>query len=664
MRRAILAIVVLAAVTASTSVHAAPPPPALAVAQAMTPNPSLATSAEWVLQPDQAGVPAGTAVVSSTPLLGMPTAGSSSFVLFSSGDAPLNLIPTSGQNTTGFVNAAGTDAHAFSVNDINDLTVLRVHIEVPSGANCLAMNVRFLSQEWPQYLGQYNDGFMVELDRNDWVSIDPAAGGGFDAPGNFVFDAQGNPLSVNSTGSFGFDPANAAGTGFLANNDADGGGSELLTAATPVTAGGHDLYFSIFDQGDHGWDSGAMVDNLHAFATAVCPVGAFQPNEPPPLAPVVTAVPPNPSASAPFSFEPQSGDTHANTFECSIDGGPWLSCASGDDFGVGLTDGEHTFQVRAVNSIAIGGPPAALEQFVLDTHADPPVFTARPAAVTNSPTAAVAFAGEAGATFECNLDGAGWAVCSGPVTLTELGEGNHELAVRQTDPLGNVSPAARVDWIVDTTPPAAPAFTVRVSDEQGAAAITIVAEDGDTLECSIDGGPWTSCGSPLRLSGLAPGAHLALVRATDAAGNTGASAVHAFVIAGPAALIPVPPAQAPFVVQVRYRLPITCRAGCTTRAWLYQGHRLVVRQTLLGLRDGLVIRNRGGRVRFFIPITTATLRAAPATMTTTSLTIETRLVVTINRPNEKAITSVRYGHVTVSLGRMASGLRPANLNVL
>ena len=126
---------------------------------------------------------------------------------------------------------------------------------------------------------------MVELDRNDWVSINPAAGGGFVAPGNFVFDTQGSPLSVNSTGSFGFTAANAADTGFLYDAGGDGGGSELLTAATPVTAGPHDLYFSIFDQGDNSWDSGAMVDNIHAFTTQVCPVGAFQPNEPAPLAP-------------------------------------------------------------------------------------------------------------------------------------------------------------------------------------------------------------------------------------------------------------------------------------------------------------------------------------------------------------------------------------------
>ena len=258
-------------------------------------------------------------------------------------------------------------------------------------------------------------------------------------------------------------------------------------------------------------------------------------------------------------------------------------------------------------------------------------------------SAAFAFAGEPGATFECNEDDAGWATCTGPLELTGLGDGSHTLAVRQTDALGNTSAAATVTWLIDTTAPAAPAFSAPATPAPGSATITFTAGAGVTYECSIDGGAWTACSSPLRLSGLTPGMHLALVRATDAAGNTGESSGHAFVIAAPAALVPPPPAPAPFVVQVRYRLPITCLTGCTTRAWIYQGERLVDRGTLLGRREALVIRNRAGRVRFFIPITTDALRAAPSTAATGSLTIQTRLVVTSRGRTTRSIRSVRYG---------------------
>jgi hypothetical protein len=233
-----------------------------------------------------------------------------------------------------------------------------------------------------------------------------------------------------------------------------------------------------------------------------------------------------------------------------------------------------------------------------------------------------------------------------------MSEGSDTFDVRQTDPLGHQSLASTVTWTVDTTPPAPPAFVVTGTAPQGSVTVTFTGTVGDTLECSVDGAAWTLCGSPLNLSGLVPGAHRVLMRATDAAGNTSASAAQTFVIAPP------------FVVQVRYRLPITCRSGCTTHAWLYEGHQLVARQTLLGQREALIIRQGLGRVRFFIPITTAMLRAAPGTTTATSLTIETRLVVTLTRPHSETIWSVRYGHIKVSLGRIATGLPPAIPNVL
>ena len=45
-------------------------------------------------------------------------------------------------------------------------------------------------------------------------------------------------------------------------------------------------------------------------------------------------------------------------------------------------------------------------------------------------------------------------------------------------------------------------------------------EPGSTFECSVDGGAFSSCASPVVLSGLVDGAHSFAVAATDATGNT------------------------------------------------------------------------------------------------------------------------------------------------
>lgn len=56
-------------------------------------------------------------------------------------------------------------------------------------------------------------------------------------------------------------------------------------------------------------------------------------------------------------------------------------------------------------------------------------------------------------------------------------------------------------------------------------------ETGGSFECSLDGAPFSGCGSPKSYSSLAAGSHTFKVRATDAAGNTDATpAVRSFSV--------------------------------------------------------------------------------------------------------------------------------------
>lgn len=144
-----------------------------------------------------------------------------------------------------------------------DVTILKVDLAVPQGSNCLTFDFRFLSEEFPRYVGSsYNDAFIAELDTSTWTT----SGSVITAPDNFAFDSDGNVVSINSTGLGGMTPEAGAGTpfdgGLGGGSNEDGAATTLLTASTTVTPGAHSVYFSIFDQGDQALDSAVFLDNL------------------------------------------------------------------------------------------------------------------------------------------------------------------------------------------------------------------------------------------------------------------------------------------------------------------------------------------------------------------------------------------------------------------
>ena len=166
---------------------------------------------------------------------------------------------------------------------VHDATTLRVDVNVAPGRSCLALSYRFLSEEFPEFVGsQYNDAFVAELDRSTWTTD---AANELLVPDDFATKAGGKPVSVNGVGPTSVDPGEAAGTVF----DAATG---LVTTKTPVTPGPHSVYLSIFDQSDHIYDSAVLLDRL-----------AFIDEPPttckPPEVAVIVPPPPAPPAPAP-----------------------------------------------------------------------------------------------------------------------------------------------------------------------------------------------------------------------------------------------------------------------------------------------------------------------------------------------------------------------------
>ena len=181
-----------------------------------------------------------------------------------------------------------------------------------------------------------------------------------------------------------------------------------------------------------------LADGRLNAATALASVADEAPPET-----AITAKPPalTRSASARFRFVANE----PSTFECSLDGAAFSACSSPLQL-VGLANGAHTFQVRAVDTAAAADPTPAEHSWTVDRRTPNTTITAGPAGLTPSRRAVFRFrSSEAGSTFQCKLDARAWRACSPPRTYSGLARGRHVFRVRAIDPAGNVdaSPATR-----------------------------------------------------------------------------------------------------------------------------------------------------------------------------------------------------------------------------
>ena len=154
------------------------------------------------------------------------------------------------------------------------------------------------------------------------------------------------------------------------------------------------------------------------------------------------------STSATFSFSSESN----TTFECKIDSNSWENCTSSKVY-TGLSEGSHTFEVRAIDQVGNTDSSPALYTWVIDTT--PPVTTisSYPEDPTTSTSATFVFsANESNSTFQCKLDSSSWEVCTSPVIYTRLSEGSHVFGVQATDEAGNVeSPPILKTWSIEVS---------------------------------------------------------------------------------------------------------------------------------------------------------------------------------------------------------------------
>jgi hypothetical protein len=294
------------------------------------------------LPPARAGVASADAA-STSPLTKFPRNGPD-YAILTTGNPQIADDP----NTT---QRSGVDLKGGHVRGDSDLdvSVLKMEIDVPSSANCLSFDFRFLSEEYPEFINAgFNDAFVAELNTTDWTTSD----GQLIAPHDFALDAGDNPITIDAVGSTGVVPERAATTTYDA-------ATRLLRASTPVSPGNHDLYLSIFDQGDGAFDSAVFVDNLVALGQSSCEAGVRSVDDTDPLTKFKRKLDKTTNRRPRLKF---SSSEPGSSFECKLDNKLWRACATPQKLKK-LKRRKHKVRVRAIDPTGNVDPTPATDRF-------------------------------------------------------------------------------------------------------------------------------------------------------------------------------------------------------------------------------------------------------------------------------------------------------------
>jgi hypothetical protein len=348
---------------------------------------------------------------------------------------------------------------------------------------------------------------------------------------------------------------------------------------------------------------------------------------------------PTKSTEATFSFtaNPAAGAT----FECKLDAEPDFSACTSPQSYTGLSEGQHTFAVRAVNS-AGSDPTPASHTWRVDLT--PPQATILNKPPDPSPGKSTSFTYEsnelgplAGSPFECRLAPleVSFTSCAATgKTYLNLADGEYTFEVRATDRAGNQGAPSAYEWTVeasapDITPPQTTIGTRPPNPSPGPTALFTYSSDEpeSTFECNLDGSGFTPCPvAGIAYTDLQNGTHSFQVRAIDPSKNvdpTPAGYSFDVVLSSQPALPPVPsvpppPVPTPTVTpdtkisakpaaKTRDRTPTfrfrssqpggsfeckldgkpfkPCRSPLTTKPLSYGRHTLLVRTVVAGKAD-------------------------------------------------------------------------------
>jgi hypothetical protein len=238
----------------------------------------------------------------------------------------------------------------------------------------------------------------------------------------------------------------------------------------------------------------------------------------------ITSGPSGPTSTNPPSWKFTAG-ADAVAVRCRIDQASYVAC-SGDYQPTALTQGAHTFEVQAEDSL--GNTNTAAAFFTIDTVAPSLSITAGPNGPTNDTTPTFYFsAGADATTVQCRINTGTWVTCSAFYTSTTLSQGNHTFSVRAYDAVGNMASASR-SFSVDTVAPSVSIITGPANNgllvNATSVTYTFSTSGATTVQCRLyitgQAAPvYTSCSSPFTRA-ITYGNYTFQIRALDDAGNS------------------------------------------------------------------------------------------------------------------------------------------------
>jgi hypothetical protein len=196
------------------------------------------------------------------------------------------------------------------------------------------------------------------------------------------------------------------------------------------------------------------------------------------------------SADATFGF---TSDESGSTFECSLDGSAFATCASPSAY-TGLGDGAHTFDVRATDSSANTDATPDSASWTIDATG-PNVSLADPGSpvrgtVSLSPSADDGTgSGVATLIVQRSPAGAGtWTTIGTNWNTTSVADGTYDLRAHATDNAGNPGNSTLRTVIVDNTAPALVSSTPADGELVAAAgSLSLVADENlAAVDATID----------------------------------------------------------------------------------------------------------------------------------------------------------------------------------